>query len=713
MKRNVVVIASLFSLFALSFISGVCLAAKKGAGTVKVAVFYVSPKGNDSWSGRLADPNSARKDGPFATPERARDAARAAAKSLKKKGGPVVLFRGGYYFLKKTFELNAADKGVAYRAYKNEKPRFIGGVKLDPAWFAPVTDQSVLDRLSPDARANVLHVDLKSHGITDYGTIKKRGFGGPSNNAALELFIDGLPMEIARWPNGDWAQIKLVPGMKTWQVQAPWMDGKYPEPKGEDAKRFSYTGNRPSGWAPSDDIWVHGYWKYNWADSYEKVKNIDTKGRWITTAEPGVYGYTPDRRYYFMNVFEELDAPGEWYLDRASGVLYVWPRERMKPGTEIIASVLDAPAVLLNGTVNVELRGITVEATRAEGIVVSGGSGNLVADCTVRNVGTDGINIRGGTNNGVDRCEIFQTGNSGVALDGGNRKTLVPGGNYVTNSDIHTVGRWVRTYCPAVWIYGVGNRIAHNHLHDMPHEVIGLVGNEHTIEYNEINDANYETEDVGAFYMGRDWTTRGNRIQFNYFHHIRSLRGYSESALGVGSNAVYLDDMSSGSIVYGNVFYKASRCVFIGGGRDNIVVNNIFIDCWPGVMIDARGLNWAKDTAMEGGVMVNRLNDMNYKNPPYSTRYPELLKYMDDDPGAPKGNVVTRNISVGGSWLMLYKEVDPSWEKIEDNLETADPRFVDFAHQDFRLRPDSPAFKLGFKQIPFEKIGPTKKLKSN
>jgi len=246
----------------------------------------------------------------------------------------------------------------------------------------------------------------------------------------------------------------------------------------------------------------------------------------------------------------------------------------------------------------------------------------------------------------------------------------------------------------------VANRIAHNLIHDAPHTAIMLRGNEHLIEFNKIHNVCYETGDVGAFYMGRDWTMRGNVIRYNFFHHIRGP--YTHGAM-----AVYLDDWASGTTIFGNVFYKASRAAFIGGGRNNIVENNIFVECTPAVHIDARGLGWAK-YYFDGTntTLVDRLNAVNYKQPPYSVRYPELLTLYDDEPAVPKGNVILRNVCSGGRWADIGG-FDKKAVSIKDNLIETDPGFVNPANMNFQLKEDSIVYKEipGFKNIPFEKIG--------
>jgi hypothetical protein len=107
--------------------------------------------------------------------------------------------------------------------------------------------------------------------------------------------------------------------------------------------------------------------------------------------------------------------------------------------------------------------------------------------------------------------------------------------------------------------------------------------------------------------------------------------------------------------------------------------------------------------------MRQNLEAMPWKQPPYRTRYPELAaleKYYQRGEGIPpENNVLIRNISVGGKWLAVGWGAQPKMLTLRDNLVDTDPHFVNPAAGDFRLRNDSPAFKLGFQPIPWERIG--------
>ena len=639
--------------------------------------FYVARNGSDSNTGAV--------DRPFATLARAQKAVRNLKKAGLPAGGVTVWLRGGDYPLSDTFALTSEDSGdkgspVVYRACPGEAVRLTGGTEV--TGLAPVRDPKILDRLDPAARGHVLQVDLKAHGVTDFGKLTPRGFGQPTQPAALELYFKGEPMTLARWPNDAWANIADVPA---------------------GGGKFTYDGDRPKRWAANDDIWLHGYWNYPWAESYVRVASIDANAREITTAQPhGVYGYAQGRRYYAFNILEELDQPGEWYLDRKTGILYFWPPKPIRKG-DLYATVLEKPLVSMQDASYVTLRGLAFEYARGIALVMAGGGSNRIAGCSFRNIGNTAVVIGGGTDNGLVGCNIAGTGDAAVVLQGGDRMTLTPAGNFVENCSISDFSRWVRTYQPGVLIGGVGNRISHNRIFDAPHSAIILGGNDHIIEFNEIFRVCRETGDAGAFYMGRDWTQRGNVVRFNYFHDLlktEGLQGYSEVI------AVYLDDWSSGTRVYGNVCVKAAQGVHLGGGRDNVIENNVFADCVLAIHIDARGLGWAK-SYFDGrdNTLFDRLKAVNGTQPPYSTRYLPLATLLTDEPVLPKGNSVVHNICTGGKWLEIGSDFDHRILDIRDNLVDTDPQFVDAPKGDWRLKPTSPAFKLGFNRIPFDRIG--------
>jgi len=147
--------------------------------------------------------------------------------------------------------------------------------------------------------------------------------------------------------------------------------------------------------------------------------------------------------------------------------------------------------------------------------------------------------------------------------------------------------------------------------------------------------------------------------------------------------------------------YDVAAGILIGGGRDNLLTNNMFLSSGTAFSIDARGLGWAKGV---GDFATKELLSFDYKQPPWSTKYPELLNILEDEPLAPKGNVVARNLCWQTKWGVVEAKAQ-SMVKFEDNLIDTDPKFIGTPPASFRLAPDSPARKLGFRPIPYERIG--------
>ena len=663
------------------------------------ADFYVAPGGSDADAGT--------QDKPFATLERARDAVRSFKKSGQMPDRVLTVFlRQGDYVRTNALELTEADSGtdkspIVWESYGQERVRLLGGRVL--TGFQPVSDAAIAARLDPAARSHVLQLDLRALGVTDFGEMKSRGFNRPMAPAHCELFFGGRPMTLARWPNeGEWAKIAGFPAGKG-------KDDDHGGVIGVLTNGFFYPGDRPRRWQDTGDLWVHGFWAYDWANSYEHVAALDPDHHLVKTAPPyGHYGFRTGQRFYFLNVLEELDQPGEWFLDRKSGLLYFWPPNPVT-SAEALLSLSGQPFFRLNRANHLIIRGLVLEATRSSAIAINGGTGNRIVSCVLRNLGNLGVTVTGGTGHGVIGCDVLDTGDGGVYLVGGDRQTLTSGGHFVENCLFQRQARWSKCYAPAIELNGVGLRASHNLVHDHPHAGILFWGNDNLIEFNEVHHVALETGDVGAIYTGRDYTFRGNRIRNNFIHET--------GGVGLGSMGVYMDDCVSGTEVFGNIFQKVHLAMFIGGGRDHHVENNLFVDCDPAVQADGRGLDPAPVWHdMVDSVMRKRLTDVPADL--YRERYP-AIKSLDAHYGAPgkssltgtafkgvppEGNVIAHNVCVG-KWLNITWKAKPAMFDVHDNFVTTDARQVGTATNGFRLPKDSPAWKLGFQPIPFDQIG--------
>jgi hypothetical protein len=577
--------------------------------------FHVAPGGDDGGG----DGSPAR---PFASIDRARDAVR----ELKRRGplptGAAVVVHGGDYPVARTFKLAAEDSGterapVVYRSAAGEAPRFRGGATVQG--FEPVRDPAVLARLPEASRAKVVRADLKAQGIVNYGAYTPGGFASGSGfrtRPILEVFFDGRPLQLARWPNAGYARIANVSGEAP--VKAHGIAGSK---KGV----FAYEGDRPARWKNESDLWLYGYFFWDWADSYEKVESIDTEKRQIALAEPThKYGFRKGQRYVAINALAELDVPGEWYLDRAADLLYLYPPS--DPARAVVeVSLFDAPMVELDGASHVVIRGLTWDLGRADAIRIRGGSDCVLAGCAVRRFAGDGVVIQGGRGHRLIGCDIERLGRGGAIVRGGDRKTLSPGAHVVENCHIHDFSRIDHTYTPAILVDGVGHRVAHNLMHRSTSSAMRVEGNDHRIELNEIHSVLLESDDQGGADMWGDPTYRGNVYRWNYWHHIGN-------GLGCGQAGIRLDDAICGTRIVGNVFFRCSDGGFGGvqihGGKDNWIDNNVFVDCKFAVSFSPWGEKRWKET-LASNFIAPKLGAVSHDRPPYVARYPELARLAE------------------------------------------------------------------------------------
>lgn len=696
---------------------------------------FVAPHGNDRWTGSLAEPNAAGNDGPLATLQGARDAIR----SLKAQhglppGGVVVELLAGRYEMTGPLELTAEDSGspqspIVYRSRPGDRVVLSGG-RIVKGWQA-VSDSAVLARLDPAARGHVFQADLKAQGVVEYGDlgldaaaelqlylakVDNQGEDAMGSSFAsrgkkvrprLEVFFNDQPMELSRWPNEGFIAVEAVLGKTPIDVRGV---------KGCAEGLFVYEGDRPSRWAAEKEPWVLGYWFRDWAMQRHRIQSLDTDRRVIAVEPPyHTYGYRKGQWFRGINLLCEIDEPGEWYIDRQTGILYFWPPAALDSGR---VEVSMAPHLFtLRGTSHVTIRGMQLELARSTAVTIEQAEECRVLGCILRNLGNHAVSVFEGRKCGVVGCDMYGMGGGGVYLVGGDRKTLTPGEHYAENNHIHHFGRWDRMYRPGLFLSGVGLRASHNLIHDAPHSAILFGGNDHLFEYNEIHSVCYESHDCGAIYSGRSWTLRGHVMQYNYLHHICGKDGGP-------CNGIYLDDLFSSATVRGNIFHQVLRSVFIGGGRDDLVENNVFVDCPKAILLDGRALGWCgphADGRIKEATEKGTIAGVRFKEPPFSTCYPQLVTLLDDEPKKPKGNVVRRNLFWKGSGENLRRVAqgqpiaDNWWDaiapavhslvKLEDNLANADPKFVDEKAGNFQLQADSPAWKLGFQRIPVENIG--------
>jgi len=607
---------------------------------------WVSPKGSDI--------NPGTKSAPLATIAAARDKVRKAGNTDRARQSTVWL-AAGTYRVTATIGFGERDSNCTYRAAPGQEARISGGLNLDPSKFQPLTNAPVLDRLPQESRGKVMQLDLRAAaGISNIDQMVPRGFGQPMLPVPVELIFNDRPMVLSRWPNNDLATYANVidPG------SAPRLAMKDlpPNERKEEPDRgavFVYTGDRPARWTRASDAWLMGYWKYGWADDLIPIASIDPAKKQIALKTPSFYGVDPNNRFYAVNLLEEIDMPGEYFIDRDKLILYFWPPAALA-GSRITLTQLTEPLISIKNASNLHFDNLTFENTRGNGIVSRGGSHNRITHCTVRNIGNialdlgDAAPFDGGHDNGVSDCTLRDIGADGIILSAGDRKKLAPGNNFADNNDISNVGRWYRQSHPPVRLDGVGNRATHNFIHDCVESAIMFWGNEMLIEFNDIARCCTDSDDAGAIYIGRNPSARGTIIRHNLFRDIGPNR-----VGNIGVFSVYFDDTCSGEIIEKNIFYRAGKpgksvnaTVFMNGGVDNRIENNIFIDC-PGAVVP---MPWPvqmwKDFLASPPCVQHLRDEVDVTAPPYSTRYPELKDIFNPDAMSTHTNIDRNNTRI-------------------------------------------------------------------
>ena len=511
-----------------------------------------------------------------------------------------IRFAPGDYYMTEGVALDDCAANIAFVGEPGAA--LIGGRPL--THWSPA-DAAALERFAPEVRPHIVMCDLAAEGIAAVSGFSSRGFDRAVQPGHSQLFAGDRALTLAQYPRGNaFTHISRVAR----DTVNEWNDHT-----GALEDGFYCDDRRLAQWQPDDDIWALGYWDYDWANTVERMASRDPDGR-IRMAPPyGQYAYRKDQRIRFYHVLEEVTQPGDYYIDARTRRAYLYPISDAQP-ENISVSLLRAPMFALSGCRNITFRGLAFSRTCGEVISAEFCENLRVDGCTMAQIGSAAIDIHEGRGIAVENCTIHDCGDDGVLLFGGNRCTLEPLDAKINNNHIYQIAQWSKCYHPAIHMIGVGMEARHNLIHDCPHTAIMFWGNDMKVCDNEIYRVVLETGDAGAIYTGRDYTFRGNEVCHNFIHHL--------GGVGMGTMGIYNDDTVSGTVMRNNYFESLTRGVMLGGGRDFVVENNVFVKCDPAISFDSRG---ATPNPVWGRGMVQNMRPRYY----FIERYPHCDNTTD------------------------------------------------------------------------------------
>ncbi len=644
-------------------------------------MLYVSPNGNDANPGTLGQP--------FATVNQALAANRAAGPVA---GGTAIELAAGRYPLASTISLTSTDSGsgpdapLSIRATTPGTAVISGSKRL--TGFTAVTNTSILARLPAEAQGKVMQCSLTALGITDYGSIQEQPM--------VNLSVNGVPQNLARWPNSGFIRIG---GM----VDGGNID--HNNPSLNRPQIFTWSSDRPSRWTTAPDAWIQGYLATNWLYGSVAIGSINPQARTITTAWtynrlsgwPDISSGNP---YSVFNLLEEIDEPGEWYLDRTNGMLYWYPSA--DPSTAVVDfSMLSGSMLTVNAASHVRIEGLVFENSRGTGVELQNSSNCLIAGCTVRNLSGIGVSISGGQQNSMIGCDLHDLEQGACHLSGGDGNTLTPGNHVLANCRFRNFGRINRS--AGISLNGVGHRITHCVFEDCPSSAIGFGGFNFLVEYNEFRNCCNEIDDYGVIYAWGNPTWRGNIWRFNKFSHCGG--GYTQGWLQnrfFGTSAFRFDDAVSGQTVYGNVFThfdlwgQSAGVMGNNSGRDNIYDNNL--------VTDSRGLNYGYYDGSNHRYLGGLPNGLTSAQ---LAAFPELVNLYDGNGQNYLWRSTTLRVSAPGINAGNSSYADNEWggwQYIANTNTGSDPGFVEGVEFKKTMAP-SLFWNLGMRAIPVDEIG--------
>lgn len=515
---------------------------------------YVALNGSDSGAGT--------KESPFRSIERGMEKA---ASLVNCSNGIVIYLRGGIYNMQNGLTIPDSLQGsdgrpVIISAYPGETVKFTGGISISGERFKVADDAEAMRKLPEAVKGKVYSVNLKELGYTELPELTTSG--------VPKLSVDGTEYTIARWPNSENVGMKKYEGDDA--VNGVIDPGPIPRnntanmpyiPDYGQGFEFQVINPRPFSWENTEDIWMYGSFSAEYFQNYSRIHYMYPEKQSIRTFNGTQYGasYNAHHTYYYLNVLEELDIPGEWFLDKNTGMLYIYPVKELKNSSVDITLSKQNIVKFSKGNEYVVLNNIDFSGTATYAIAVNGYR-NVIQNCTIHDSG-NGVQFVNAKNCGLINSDIYGSVDIKNSLRN-DEQNLDPTRNFVQNNVIYDGQISLR--------YGVQQIIAHNTIINSPSMCIYVANTpESIVEYNEVVGGPYRTIDGGIVYLEGATNNIYNHIRYNYFHH--STVETRKDPFGI-----YFDDLTSNNFAYGNILGQAN--MYMHGGMNNTFYNNVIID---------------------------------------------------------------------------------------------------------------------------------------
>lgn len=704
---------------------------------------FVSTVGDDSGDGS--------EEEPLRTLEKAIDVANEMREDSDKL--IEILLREGTYSVTNTIKIINSQKDnslLKISAYQDEKVTINAGVDI-PLSAMNIADSDFTNAIIDKPNAgSVLQYNLKDAQIEDFGEISLRGhLISDEKEAQAELSLNGEVQKLAGWPNGEYTGlIKPIDSNEY---------GKRTKSGIANGCSFKVNYDRPSQWSKLEQAWLSGTIGPNYEFDYYPVSRFDSEEKRVYLSRGALEKYYTEPYYRFENVPEELDEPGEYYIDRQSGMLYFYPPEDA-PKDSVLTITMSTPTLdvsrkapnsmfRIENSKNIVFENLIFKGGRGSAITGKNNSNIKFINCEINSFGENGIRFDASTDITISDCKIHDVGQDGILfVSCGNYQTLSPSNIVVSNNDIYNFARLERSYKTGI-DFGyrcVGATAANNHIHNGPHAGMIFYGVNNDIYGNEFDHLVTEFSDMDALYCNNSsypWE-RGNKIHNNYFHDIgkSSMNGRHQ----INVRAIRTDNRGCGLNIYENLFYNIGDGgngngnngigAITAEGTRNRIFNNLFVDCneayfntlqykeietaddgtlYPDTIINSSGVEVAN--TINGAKVADLKKQMEKYLPVYGKQFPELYNYFYEHPNMSKTNEFKNNMIINISIPLSNFNGTQNEEGFRGSqmltaasgnyVSTSDPGFVSYDNGNLELSSSATSLVEGLPKFEMSSFG--------